>query len=223
VYQVVIVSEESDDMRQLAWDLMQKGYICSAVLSPGQAAEGLGRQPADVVLVYVERVLEGADASQVALRIKGETQLPVVALISKGALNDGEAVRGIDDFVVEPWETDEVACRLGRAVSNHGGPNGQVIRCGPLVIDQCKCEVTLDARPVELTFREYELLRFLAGSRGRVFTREALLNQVWGYDYYGGDRTVDVHIRRLRSKIESSGHTFIDTVRNMGYRFKKER
>ena len=71
-----------------------------------------------------------------------------------------------------------------------------------------------------LTFREYELLKFLAGNRGRVFTREALLNKVWGYDYYGGDRTVDVHIRRLRSKTEDSNHAFIETVRNIGYRFK---
>ena len=73
-----------------------------------------------------------------------------------------------------------------------------------------------------LTFKEYELLKFLARTSGRVFTREALLNRVWGYDYYGGDRTVDVHIRRLRSKIEDSSHTFIETVRNIGYRFRKD-
>jgi DNA-binding response OmpR family regulator len=76
--------------------------------------------------------------------------------------------------------------------------------------------------PVMLTFREYELLKFLASNRGRVFTREALLNRVWGYDYYGGDRTVDVHIRRLRSKIEDASHTFIETVRNIGYKFNKD-
>ena len=73
---------------------------------------------------------------------------------------------------------------------------------------------------IELTFKEYELLKFLASHQGRVYTREALLNKVWGYDYYGGDRTVDVHIRRLRSKIEDAKHTFIETVRNIGYRFK---
>jgi two-component system alkaline phosphatase synthesis response regulator PhoP len=73
---------------------------------------------------------------------------------------------------------------------------------------------------VEFTFREYELLRFLAANEGRVFTRDTLLDRVWGYDYYGGDRTVDVHIRRLRSKIEDAGHTFIETVRNIGYRFR---
>ena len=73
---------------------------------------------------------------------------------------------------------------------------------------------------VELTFKEYELLKLLAGHPGRVYTREVLLDKIWGYDYYGGDRTVDVHIRRLRSKIEDSNHIFIETVRNIGYRFK---
>ncbi len=74
-----------------------------------------------------------------------------------------------------------------------------------------------------MTFKEYELLKFLAKDQGRVFTRETLLNKVWGYDYFGGDRTVDVHVRRLRSKIELSGQTFIETVRNIGYRFKKSK
>ena len=100
--------------------------------------------------------------------------------------------------------------------------NEELIRCGDLVIDLAKCEVSLSGRLIPLTFKEYELLRFLASNRGRVFTREALLNKVWGYDYYGGDRTVDVHIRRLRSKIEDPTHTFIETVRNIGYKFRDE-
>ena len=73
-----------------------------------------------------------------------------------------------------------------------------------------------------LTFMEYGLLKFMAGKKGRVFTRDVLLNMVWGYDYYGGDRTVDVHVRRLRSKIEDSSHTFIETVRNVGYKFRED-
>ena len=103
-----------------------------------------------------------------------------------------------------------------------GMKDSELIKCDGLVIDLAKCEVTVDGRVVGLTFKEYELLRFLASNRGRVYTREALLDKIWGYDYYGGDRTVDVHIRRLRSKIEDSKHTFIETVRNIGYRFKKD-
>jgi two-component system alkaline phosphatase synthesis response regulator PhoP len=97
-----------------------------------------------------------------------------------------------------------------------------LIKCGDLVIDIAKYEVSIGGKLLALTFKEYELLKFLAKNRGRVFTRETLLNEVWGYDYYGGDRTVDVHIRRLRSKIEDSTHTFIETVRNIGYKFSTE-
>ena len=82
--------------------------------------------------------------------------------------------------------------------------------------------MTVEEQVVDLTYKEYELLRFLATNRGRPFTREALLNQVWGYDYYGGSRTVDVHVRRIRAKIEEH-EPFIETVRNVGYRFTERR
>jgi DNA-binding response OmpR family regulator len=95
-----------------------------------------------------------------------------------------------------------------------------VIKAGDLTIDPIRCEAELDGRLLALTFKEYQLLKLLATNNGKVFTRESLLNEIWGYDYYGGDRTVDVHIRRLRSKIEDPVHTFVDTVRNIGYKFK---
>jgi two-component system alkaline phosphatase synthesis response regulator PhoP len=111
--------------------------------------------------------------------------------------------------------------RIKRLLNKRNGnqDDGELIRFDGLIIDLAKCEVTVDSRVVALTFREYELLKFLASNKGRVYTRDALLNKVWGYDYYGGDRTVDVHIRRLRSKIDDAKHTFIETVRNIGYRF----
>ena len=104
-----------------------------------------------------------------------------------------------------------------------GADSRELIECGDLVLDLARCEVALNGRLVALTFKEYELLRFLASHPGRVYTRDALLSKVWGYDYFGGDRTVDVHIRRLRSKIEDASHTFIETVRNIGYRFRCHR
>ena len=90
-----------------------------------------------------------------------------------------------------------------------------------MTIDLVTCEVTVDGRKADLTFKEYELLKLMARNRGRVFTREALLDKIWGYDYYGGDRTVDVHMRQLRSKMSDATHTYIETVRNIGYRFVK--
>jgi len=94
-----------------------------------------------------------------------------------------------------------------------------LIKVDDLVIDVNRYEVLLNGSKVELTFKEYELLKFLASNKGRVYSRDQLLDKIWGYDYYGGTRTVDVHIRRLRSKIEDRKHTFIETLRNIGYKF----
>jgi DNA-binding response OmpR family regulator len=125
----------------------------------------------------------------------------------------------IDDLVVTPIDDQELRTRVGRALfERSGGADGSVLRFGSLVIDLERYTVTVDDEVVDLTYKEYELLRFLASNPGKPFTREALLNRVWGYDYYGGSRTVDVHVRRIRSKIERH-ETHIDTVRNVGYRF----
>jgi two-component system alkaline phosphatase synthesis response regulator PhoP len=127
----------------------------------------------------------------------------------------------VDDFFVWPCRPLEVQVRVRQALWRRSGLDpAHVIRANGLVIDTANYKVYLDGRPVDLTYKEYELLRFLATNRDKVFTREALLNRVWGYDYYGGARTVDVHIRRLRSKIEIGTTTFIETVRNVGYRFR---
>ena len=95
-----------------------------------------------------------------------------------------------------------------------------MIKVEDLVIDTARYEVWVGSRQVTLTYKEYELLKLLASEPTRVFTRDALLDQVWGYNYFGGTRTVDVHVRRLRSKLEDSTHTFVETVRNVGYRIR---
>ena len=124
-----------------------------------------------------------------------------------------------DDFVLVPIDEAELRVRLSRLIFDRTGQgDGHVIRHGGLVIDLERYKVTVDEEVVDLTYKEYELLRFLSSNPGKPFTREALLNQVWGYDYYGGSRTVDVHIRRIRAKIEQR-EQYIDTVRNVGYRF----
>ena len=137
-------------------------------------------------------------------------------------LNGIDSNLEIDDFVVRPFDLPELVVRVKRTLRRTSNIDKQeLITCGDLMIDPAKREVSINGRLVVLTFKEYELLKVLISSRGKVFTRETLLNQVWGYDYYGGDRTVDVHIRRLRSKIEDATHTFIETVRNIGYKLSE--
>ena len=130
------------------------------------------------------------------------------------------------DFIISPPDPDELVVRARRALGAAGGASdsgGDIISVGDLQIDTSSYEVTIRGERVGLRFKEYELLKLLAENPGRVFSRDALLNQIWGYEYFGGTRTVDVHIRRLRSKIEDSEHNFIETIWNVGYRFREVR
>ena len=123
----------------------------------------------------------------------------------------------LDDFIADGFTGEEIRARL-RRMGKHEKTAAAAV--GELEIDEERYEVRVSGAPVELTFKEFELLRFLVTRPGKVFTREILLEQVWGYDYFGGSRTVDVHIRRIRSKIEREGHTYIRTVRGVGYIFE---
>ena len=148
-----------------------------------------------------------------------EKDLPIIAMT---ALEKLESLDGnIDDFVVKPCNIRELATRAKRLIKKESDISTEQIRTAGIIIDTEKYEVYVDGKQVSLTFKEYELLKFLTSHPGRVFTRDTLLNQVWSEDYFGGDRTVDVHIRRLRSKIEDPDHVYIETVRNIGYRFVK--
>jgi DNA-binding response OmpR family regulator len=215
----LIVAEEVNGITELHSELNRIGFACSIAGEQQEVAKQLAAQAPDLVLV----AMNGHSAKMLGLsrRIKLERQLPVIALVNREML-DNIDVDLIDDFVIEPGDAKELALRARRLLQKTASRDAdEVIKCGDLVIDLARCEVNVDGRLVVLTFREYELLKFLARNRGRVFTREALLNKVWGYDYYGGDRTVDVHIRRLRSKIEDSANTVIETVRNIGYRLRQ--
>ena len=147
-------------------------------------------------------------------------ELAAIAVVRSDQLATFDFSVGFDDFIVHPALPDEIAARVRHAIWLKSGiDSDNTLTAGDLKIDLANYKVYVGGRPIDLTYKEYELLRFLATNQDKVFTREALLNRVWGYDFYGGARTVDVHIRRLRSKIEDATHTFIETVRNVGYRF----
>jgi two-component system, OmpR family, alkaline phosphatase synthesis response regulator PhoP len=145
----------------------------------------------------------------------------VITLLPPAALQALDPATIPDDFLLAGATAEELCARVrGALYRRHGVNTRSTLRHGDLVMDLANYTVHIAGRPVELTYKEYELLRFLATNRGRVFTRETLLSKVWGYDFYGGARTVDVHIRRLRAKIEDRHTPFIETVRNVGYRFR---
>ena len=129
-----------------------------------------------------------------------------------------------DDFCLAPVRPAELTARLRHLFWRTGrGSRPDLVEYGPLTLNVETYQAAIDGQPVDLTYMEYELLKFLASHPGKVFTRETLLSRVWGYDYYGGARTVDVHIRRLRAKLGEEHASLIHTVRSVGYRFGQSR
>ncbi len=223
MFSVLIVTREKKSAAELRQRLGREGLTCAIEDDATRLVERLVEDAPDLLLVDTGDVKADLTAWEPALKGR-HLKLPLlIALITRAGLNGLLADAAIDDFLVKPYDPDELVARVRRLLKKAKGVDlGETIRAGDLVVDLARCEVSVSGRPVELVFREYELLRFLMANRGRVFSRQALLNKVWGYDYFGGDRTVDVHIRRLRSKIEDAEHTFIDTVRNIGYRFRRD-
>ena len=216
----LLLVEATEEHQTLAEELERAGFrVFTSSLD--EAADRLSRgEPVDVLLVNL--MDRPADAAVREL-MRGQSLPPgtaIVAIIRRQQLADLDPALPLDDYVVHPAAPEELVARVRRAVRRRSGPeSSDVVRCGDLTIDQASYKAFVGGRPVDLTYKEYELLRFLALNQDKVCTREMLLNRVWGYDFYGGSRTVDVHIRRLRSKLEDRTHTFIETVRNVGYRF----
>ncbi|GGK29651.1 transcriptional regulatory protein GlnR [Pilimelia terevasa] len=178
---------------------------------------------ADVILLDARADLAEARATCRMLRSTG-LAAPLVAVFDEAGLAVVQADWGVDDVLVAGAGPAEVEARL-RLAAGRGeevaGPGAEdaAVRAGELTIDPQTYAARLRGRPLDLTYKEFELLRFLAQHPGRVFGREQLLREVWGYDYFGGTRTVDVHVRRLRAKLGPEYESMIGTVRQVGYKF----
>src|SRR5215203_1580273 len=192
-------------------------------VAPAEVSALLEAPRSDAILVDGRRDLPHVRSLCRVLRTTG-VDCPVVLVTTEGALAAVTAEWGVDDVILEDAGPAEVEARLrlamGRLAARTGAEDevGE-IRRGDVTIDEATYTARVKGRVLDLTFKEFELLKFLAQHPGRVFSRAQLLQEVWGYDYYGGTRTVDVHVRRLRAKLGSDHETLIGTVRNVGYRF----
>jgi DNA-binding response OmpR family regulator len=212
---IIIIARHNDETAKLCAELKTSGFQCS-IIDIKDAKEHVAKHTVNLLLIE----FTGTPELETLCRyFHDEKGLPVIAMTPLEKL---ESLDGnIDDFVVKPCNIRELATRAKRLIKKESDISTEQIRTAGIIIDTEKYEVYVDGKQVSLTFKEYELLKFLTSHPGRVFTRDTLLNQVWSEDYFGGDRTVDVHIRRLRSKIEDPDHVYIETVRNIGYRFVK--
>ena len=197
-------------------DVLEGAGFFPKVRSAGD--DDLVREEYDLVVIDLPSVGEDAGVREILANVEAT---PVIVVANSEQLEAFEPIRDVDDFQRRGAPAEELVARVRRVLwKRHRVDARNLLKVGDLVMDLGNYTVQIGGRTVDLTYKEYELLRFLATNRERVYSRETLLSKVWGYDFYGGARTVDVHVRRLRSKIEDRTHTFIETVRNVGYRFR---
>jgi two-component system alkaline phosphatase synthesis response regulator PhoP len=217
VPRVAVIARTEEAAGALAEPLVRQG-LEAFVIDGDDAADQFEEFPPDAIAIEFyarDRIVFDTIAANEALR----ERTVLIACLGPAELRLYEMSPVADDFVLLPALPEELAARVRMAVRRRAPESSTVLRAGDLTLDLANYRVAVTGRNIELTFKEYELLRFLMQNQEKVLTREALLKRVWGYDYFGGSRTVDVHIRRLRSKLEDRGHVFIETIRNVGYRF----
>jgi DNA-binding response OmpR family regulator len=222
---ILIVEDEPTLLKTLEYNLEREGYGVSTA-SDGEVALALARRERPH-LIMLDVMLPKMDGLEVCRILRRETAAPILMLTAKTEEVDKVVglELGADDYVTKPFSMRELLARvraLLRRAERSPESSGESLTTGDLLVDFAKRQVFRDGAALPLKPKEYELLAYLARNRGRAFTRDQLLNQVWGYDFAGDSRTVDVHVRWLREKIEEepSKPTRLITVRGTGYRFE---
>jgi DNA-binding response OmpR family regulator len=210
-----IIADDDEPASEAARTVAELGFRPVRVtIAPGWE-DGASRLP-DVAIV-----LGSLEAVASLRRSDGLGDVPVVLTVEAHQIKDLDAIIDVDELIVRPFGATELRARIARARRQANGiAPDDIVRIGSLEVDLATYQVAVDGRPIDFTYMEYELLKFLATHPSRVFSREALLSRVWGYDYYGGARTVDVHVRRVRAKLGAEHAQRIKTVRSVGYRFE---
>jgi two-component system phosphate regulon response regulator PhoB len=219
---VLIVEDEAALVTMLRYNLEREGFaVCAASDGEEALVQITERKPDVVLLDWMLPLISGIEVCRQIRRAPASRTVPIVMLTARG--EEGDRVRGLnsgaDDYIVKPFSPAELIARL-RAVMRRAQPTSaeEVLRFADLTVDLVAHRVTREGRPIHLGPTEFRLLRFFVQHPGRVFSREQLLDQVWGHDVYVEARTVDVHIRRLRKAINFAGLTdLVRTVRGAGY------
>jgi len=224
---VLVVDDEESFRETLAFMLRKEGFDVATASTGQEALDDLERDGADLVLL--DLMLPGVSGTEVCRQIRQRTKIPVIMVTAKDSEVDKVVglELGADDYVTKPFSTRELLARM-RAVlrrSDAGDPleSGEdVLTAGPVRMDVERHIVTVEDRQVQLPLKEFELLRILLLNAGRVMTRSQLIDRVWGSDYVGDTKTLDVHVKRLRSKIEAdpADPQLLTTVRGLGYKFE---
>lgn len=232
MYSVLVVDDEQNILELIKYNLEKEGYRVMAAQDGDAALDLAGRERPDLIILDV--MLPGFDGLSVCRLLRqneATRRIPIIMISARGEELDKVLglELGADDYVTKPFSIRELLARVKARLRGKDDETAKekrdnvVIVHGKLVIDQNRFMVTVDGIRQDLTPKEFDLLRFLAAEPGKVFSREHLLEKIWGYDYMGDSRTVDVHVRHIRQKFEQipGCPQFIETVRGVGYRFSE--
>lgn len=216
----LLLTDTARDVRDLLPNFPVAPYLVLQAALKTTTSEDLIPIHPDLLLIDASHDLDAAEEATRRLSLAWETGLPpIVVVVDEDSVGRFRLELGADDFLLTSASTGEISARLSMATRRAGmGDEATVLRIGDLTVNPDNYQVYVRGRPLDLTYKEFELLKFLAQRPGRVCDRDLLLREVWGYDYYGGTRTVDVHIRRLRAKLGAEHEALIETIRNVGYR-----
>ena len=215
---ILLVEDEEKLARMVELELNYEGYQVEKAFDGPRGLELALTGDFDLVLLDI--MLPRMSGMEVLRRLRKESQVPVIMLTARDSVVDKVSGldSGADDYVTKPFAIEELLARIRAALRGRWSREGTLLTAGPLTMDVDRHQVSVQGREVELTKKEFDLLRCLLENRGRVLTREALLDSVWGFDFVGETNSVDVYIRFLRSKIdEAFGVKLIHTVRGVGY------
>lgn len=220
----ILVVDDESRMRKLVKDfLVREGYI---VLEAGDGMEAMDLfyEEKDIALVILDVMMPKMDGWQVCREIREHSRVPVIMLTARSDERDelqGFEL-GVDEYISKPFSPKILVARVGAILRRTlGADSGELLKAGGIEIDKTAHLVKLDGKPIELSFKEFELLTYFVENQGIALSREKILNNVWNYDYFGDARTIDTHVKKLRSKLEEKGD-YIKTIWGMGYKFEVE-
>lgn len=218
----ILVVDDEKMLRKLVGDYLRRSGF--EVIEAGDGLEALQKfeEHPETALIILDVMMPGMDGMQVTKEIRRNSKVPIIMLTARSEEQDeltGFGL-GIDEYVTKPFSPKTLVARVEAILRRSGASvNDERLCAGGIVIDKAAHQVTIDGREVELSFKEFELLTYFLENNGRALSREIILNHVWNYDYYGDPRTIDTHVKKLRSKMGEKGE-LIQTVRNIGYKFE---
>lgn len=219
----VLVVDDESRMRKLVGDFLTKSGYRVLEAADGEEAVDTFLQNKDIALIVLDVMMPKMDGYEVCKEIRALSNVPIIMLTAKSQEQDElQGFRlGVDEYIAKPFSPKILVARIEAILRRAGiGTSGENISCGGIIVDKAAHQVMIEGQVVDLSFKEFELLLYFIENRGIALSREKILNNVWDYDYFGDARTIDTHVKKLRSKLGEKGN-MIKTIWGMGYRLEE--